>query len=295
MQLTPLKSNQRKPMNTTTRLTLAALLALFASTPGHSLLGQSLVTIAASNFDDTNIRADGWLGKNNLNGAETLTYNTGGATANSVGYISVSETTGDDATMYFAAPAKFLGDKHTAYNGFLRFNFKQSATTNLYGSEDVVLLGSTSLQLSFRLRSVPSTSWGFFEIPLVECVGWFNVTSHRLATRDDIYTVLKAVTKLWIRAEYSSNNFDRGDLDNVELLGQPTGPTLPTLSIARYAGLTIDGEVGASYRIEYSDALDIATNWLKLADVILPSTPYLFIDQTSPGASSRFYRAVLNP
>ena len=295
MQLTPLKSNQRKIMKTNIRLTFAAILAVFASTPIHSLFGQSLVTIAASHFDDTNTRADGWLGKNNANGGETLTYLAGGATASSVGYVSVSETAGDSATMYFAAPAKFLGDKHAAYNGFLRFYFKQSATSNFYGSEDVILLGSASVQLSFRLRSVPSTSWAFFEIPLVECVGWFNVTSHRLATRDDLDTVLKAVTRLWIRAEYSTNTSDRGDLDDVELLGQPTGPTLPTLSIAKYAGLTIDGEVGASYRIEYSNALEIATNWLKLADVILPNTPYLFIDQTSPGASSRFYRAVLNP
>ena len=270
------------------------LTALTMGLSSISLIAQdplpTLVTLAASDFE---INTDGWRGTNYSGGTETLTRLAGGATPQSAGYISVSETAGDSDTMYFAAPAKFLGDQHVAYNGLLQFSLKQSQTSNLYQDNDV-FLASSNLTLSFLLRPTTSTVWRHYEVALNENVGWFNHTTNRLATRDDILTVLKSLQRLWIRAEYSGNNADRGDLDDVKLLGQPSGPSVPTLAIARYAGLTIDGEVGATYRIEYRDVLDDTTNWQTLADVILPVSPYLFIDQTSADASSRFYRAVFN-
>lgn len=284
-------------MNTTTRLTLAARLFLLASTLCYSALGQPIVIIAESHFDDTNsldlaIRSDGWRGINDANGSETRTFNLGGATTNSIGYISVSETVGDGKTLFFAAPAKFLGDKRAAYNGLLRLAHKQDATSQQTGGANFVLLGSSNVLLSFSLRGTPATSWSFHEIPLNENAGWINVTSNRFATKEDFVTVLKSVTRLWIKAEFSTQNADRSDLDDVELLGQPSGPLQPNLAAATFAGVKIDGAVGASYRIEFRGAFDATNNWQKLADVVLPTSPYLFIDLTSPSASARFYRAV---
>ncbi len=57
--------------------------------------------------------------------------------------------------MYFAAPAKFLGDQRAAYNGFLRFAHRQDATSQQTGGGNFVLLGSTNLLLAFSLRGVP--------------------------------------------------------------------------------------------------------------------------------------------
>ena len=278
---------------TNSRLILATLLVLLAGGSGLSVRGQQPVTLAASHFDNTN-RADGWLGTNDANGSETLSYNSGDATSNSIGYISVSETSGDGHSMFLAAPAKFLGDKHAAYNGFLKFQLKQSATQG--GRADhFVILGTSNVLLSFAWEGVPPTNWTFFEVPLNENMGWFNITSNRFATRVDIINVLTALNRLWILGEYSSHNFDQTDLDEVELLGQPSGPIQPTLAAATYAGITLNAQVGASYRIEYQDTLGGSTNWLKLADIVVPYAPYVFIDQTSPGVSSRFYRAALNP
>ena len=70
--------------------------------------------------------------------------------------------------------------------------------------------------------------------------------------------------------------------------------TLSLLSLNMYAGLTIVGAVGGNYQIDYRNDLN-NTNWLNLTNVVLPSSPYLFIDTASPQDLRRFYRAVLVP
>jgi hypothetical protein len=63
-----------------------------------------------------------------------------------------------------------------------------------------------------------------------------------------------------------------------------------------YAGMTLAGTVGQRFRVDYTDAVNIATtNWLALTTVTLPFSPYLVIDPTSPSQSKRFYRAVPLP
>ncbi|HEY9172406.1 MAG TPA: HAF repeat-containing protein [Verrucomicrobiae bacterium] len=66
------------------------------------------------------------------------------------------------------------------------------------------------------------------------------------------------------------------------------------LSIALYAGLTINGIVGRTYRIDYLDAVTPSSTWLELTNIVLPTTPYLFLD-ARPLAYQRYYRSVLLP
>jgi hypothetical protein len=70
-----------------------------------------------------------------------------------------------------------------------------------------------------------------------------------------------------------------------------TAAELSLLSLNMYAGLTIVGQVGATYEIDYLNSLSGGTNWTVLTNIVLPSNPYLFFDTTSPFSSSRFYRA----
>jgi len=268
-----------------TNVSVGALPSGIAIWPTGAPVASALVTLAASDFE---VNADGWHGTNTMNGPETLTYNTGGATSNSVGYISVSESQGGSGSM-------FLGDQRAAYNGLLRFSHKQSATSQDWGGGNFVRLGSSNLLLSFSLSATPPTTWQFREIPLNENVGWLNVTSNRFATQADFVAVLRSLDRLWIRAEFSYQSFDRSDLDDFELLGQPSGPLQPGLVAATFAGITIEGAVGRSYEIQYRTVLDGVESWQHLADVVLPCSPYLFIDETSPTGARRFYRAVLNP
>jgi sugar lactone lactonase YvrE len=63
------------------------------------------------------------------------------------------------------------------------------------------------------------------------------------------------------------------------------------LSIATYPGLMITGIVGRTYQVQVSPD---ASNWSVRANVLLPSSPYLWFD-SNPVAGNGFYRALLLP
>jgi hypothetical protein len=69
---------------------------------------------------------------------------------------------------------------------------------------------------------------------------------------------------------------------------------LAAMDIHMYAGLSISGSIGATYEVQYSTKVN-TNNWQPLADIVLPTSPYLFFDTNSPSAPQRFYRAVLMP
>jgi hypothetical protein len=72
---------------------------------------------------------------------------------------------------------------------------------------------------------------------------------------------------------------------------QPQPVLGPELGVDTYAGVTINGFVGRTYRIERS--ADMA-NWNLRATVLLTASPYFWIDQ-SPVRGKQFYRAFLLP
>lgn len=66
----------------------------------------------------------------------------------------------------------------------------------------------------------------------------------------------------------------------------------PALGVQMYPGITINGLSGRLYQIQSTDSLQ-TTNWQTLTSLVLPYSPYIWVD-TSPGNSAmRFYRAVL--
>lgn len=264
-------------------------------------LPTNLVVLVSSDFE---MDADGWTGTNGNGGSEIVVYKAGGATSNSVGFIGINETVQDGTLSFLVAPPKFHGDKRAAYNGYITFHHRQNKTGNLSDGNRLVVIGADTNCLSYDLSLVPDAEWNLYVLPLNEHSGWRigvitnitrTTTSNKLATREDFARVLAAIDRVHFKAEYSGNNNDQVDLDDVQFLGQPSGPAEPTLGIATYAGVTINGAVGSTYAIEYRNALDVTTNWLPLTNIVLPSTPYLFTDTNSPSAASRFYRAVLQP
>jgi hypothetical protein len=58
----------------------------------------------------------------------------------------------------------------------------------------------------------------------------------------------------------------------------------------RYAALA-----GTQHHVEYMDASTGWTNWLPLTNLVLPNSPYLFVDDTSLGAPARVYRTTPLP
>jgi formylglycine-generating enzyme required for sulfatase activity len=58
-----------------------------------------------------------------------------------------------------------------------------------------------------------------------------------------------------------------------------------------YPGLTITGTVGATYPIQYVNAVsNVNSTWITLTNLVLPSSPYLFLDTSAPNVQKRFYR-----
>src|SRR5207245_7999493 len=71
-------------------------------------------------------------------------------------------------------------------------------------------------------------------------------------------------------------------------------PAPAQLSVQMQSGkpaVTLQGMVAARYQLQYSPTLP-ATSWTTLTNVLLPSSPYIFLDTTTSGATKRFYRAV---
>ena len=73
------------------------------------------------------------------------------------------------------------------------------------------------------------------------------------------------------------------------LLTLPTSG--PKLSVALYAGLTIEGKVGTAYNIQ-SAASPESPQWTTITNITLPQSPYLWFDLSSAGVPKRFYQAV---
>ena len=66
----------------------------------------------------------------------------------------------------------------------------------------------------------------------------------------------------------------------------------PNLTIELYAGLTITGTTGGLYTIQYTGDPSRTDGWIALTTILLPSSPYLWVDTTDPATGKRFYRAV---
>jgi formylglycine-generating enzyme required for sulfatase activity len=59
--------------------------------------------------------------------------------------------------------------------------------------------------------------------------------------------------------------------------------------------LKITGTIGTLFRIEYRTGLSSADDWLLLQNIVLPSSPYSFIDTNASGSPNRFYRVTTAP
>ena len=109
-------------------------------------------------------------------------------------------------------------------------------------------------------------------------------------------TVTPLPFRLWAASAAAINGtlYVMGGLDvNNATLGSVEAFTPPTsiTAIKMYAGLTLSGPVGSTNRIDFTASL-AATNWTVLTNLVLPASPYLFIDTNSPNSATRFYRAV---
>ena len=126
-------------------------------------------------------------------------------------------------------------------------------------------------------------------------IGSFTITAGEPGTGDGIGTFWswERPTRDIVRIEIASGGAPVGyDLFASDYRPPPATPA--TLGLQMHAGITIWGDVGRPYRLDFADRLDrtrISTNWHVLTNIFLPTSPYLFYDP-SPTSAERFYRAV---
>ena len=70
--------------------------------------------------------------------------------------------------------------------------------------------------------------------------------------------------------------------------------TVAFLDIGCFAGIKVLGIPGRTYRIEASPAVG-TPNWQTLTNLVLPASPYIWIDYESPSQPTRLYRAAELP
>ncbi len=104
----------------------------------------------------------------------------------------------------------------------------------------------------------------------------------------------------WVLTEAKALN-NRGDIVGVgtfagadhAFLLSPALPD-PRLAAKNYLGLTVEGTVGASYRVEFRATVSPET-WMPLTTLTLTNASQLYFDQDSPTHPQRIYRAVRLP
>jgi alkaline phosphatase D len=132
--------------------------------------------------------------------------------------LGIDDTTGD--TWSFVAPAKFLGDKESAYGGTLSYDIKISDSDGLYPWKypDVGLTGG-GISISWYELSSPNVGvWTSRNISLEPAEWWKSDNTN--PTIAEMKQVLGNLTGLFIRAEYKGGP-DYAYLDNVVLTPEP--------------------------------------------------------------------------
>lgn len=158
---------------------------------------------------------EGWRAAGDPESVIPTWFHTGG---NPDGWVrTIDASTG--GTWQWVAPAKFLGNKCTAYGTYLRFDLTASATAPNPNRPDVTLIGGNTT-LVFNTPNDPATTWTHYDVLLRENAGWrVGNVNGAVPTQAQFRTVLSNLTTLQIRGEFLSSGDDRGGLDNVVLEG----------------------------------------------------------------------------
>ena len=120
-------------------------------------------------------------------------------------------------TMYWDAPARYLGDMSGFFGGTLAMSMRQSATTNQFDDPrgDVVLSGGGKT-ISTQLSSHPRSDWLGFAVRFDPTRPWAVEPADTPASAQDIVDVLADVGDFKIRADYRVGA-DTDSLDSVRL------------------------------------------------------------------------------
>lgn len=241
--------------------------------------------IAESHFDNDD---EGWKQHKEALAPRAVVYEP-------LGGFSGGGIKSDKDADWFVAPASFLGDQRAAYGGMLRFVIKQNKGPGA-ANGFTARLESGGLLIGRYIVGIPPTTFGELQFVLDENSGWFNRGTAKLATRAEMLTVLSNLQILHIRASYTGATDDVTWLDDVVLQGPPT-PSVLSLDPGQV--LTIQGEPGDNYDVQFAPQLGRDAAWQPLVGITLPAVPdpnlSIRLYDAATGGTNRFFRAVRRP
>lgn len=192
----------------------------------------------------------------------------------------------------FNAPVKYLGNLTSVAGGTLEFSLRSDRQD--WTADSVVSfvgeIGGATRAVVALIQPQPTVAWTRYSIPLVAESFLYDNRSGATLSEIDFRSVLANVAAIRINAEYGGIVVETTALDSVRLL-QPSSGEPASLSVGLFPVVTVIGSVGFPYRIEFSNDVNGAS-WIALTNLVLPVSPYLFVDKTWTDSKTRFYRAV---
>jgi alkaline phosphatase D len=193
----------------------------------------SAATIASSTWDNPADGLDGWTFIND--GTNLQRVATGG---NPGGFLQITDLA-LGPTIYFVAPAKFLGNKASAYGNALSFDLQQTPVNDPFDDTDVLLIGNgITLGFATPVHPAETPAWTSYTVSLLASAGWkLGDKNGAAATEAQLQSVLANLTLVEIRGEFQ-NGRDVDGIDNVMLSGS-TVPEPATITLVLSAGLLL--------------------------------------------------------
>jgi hypothetical protein len=131
-----------------------------------------------------------------------------------------------DSTVYWSAPAKFLGSLSTIYGGTLSFDLFDAPADNPFNQEDIILIGGGKTVV-FDMGNI-GPQWTHYSVRLTENAWKLDNLAGSPATQADMLTVFGNLNTMYIRGEYQLGADTRG-IDNVVLTEAPEPVTFSLL------------------------------------------------------------------
>jgi predicted outer membrane repeat protein len=110
------------------------------------------------------------------------------------------------------------------------------------------------------------------------------------ATNANLVVTPSSNTSYWVTVSNAAGTMDSSAA--VMSVFPSNAAKLRLQRLAGQPGLTIDGAVGTSYRIQYSSS-PASGSWVTLIDLNLPTSPFTFLDSGAGSAPARFYRVII--
>ena len=203
---------------------------------------------------------------------------------------SVAITDASSGTIFFSAPPQVVQQLGVIYGSFLQF--EMATTHRTWTLSDVVVIrGQVNGQVRAavgQLPRLPGDDWTPYNLRLVAANFRYTERGGSVIPPREFRELLRSASALWLPAEFGTGPVETTRLRNVRITAEQF------LAAQCVPAVTLDGFPGQAFRIEYQETLG-NTAWFPLTNIVLTTSPEVFIDTSAIEGLQRYYRAIELP